>query len=302
MAIRNPITRLCILSFFSFIWCVPSFEQGPDTQKCGFISAGKLNIYYCEQGHGRAIFFLHAGFLDMQQWKQQVTWLAKNHRVITLDLPGHGNSTGTDTTIRIAEVINQVMNSLQIASASFVGMSLGASCAVDFALSHPERVSKLLLCSPGLSGWQDVMSLDTLSKRLFLRSDSFADTHDPELITENFVHFWLDGPYRKTAPVDSAVRGYVFRTAAAKMHKGVGIGPVFDRKKAAKRVYLIHKPVLILYGNLDIPFIVNVSLYLHKKIKGSQLGMIGGTGHLFSLEKPQLFDAYLKNWVKYVGG
>lgn len=298
MMIPNRIVRLCLHSFFFLICCLPSSGQSADSQICGFIPAGKLKIYYCEKGKGPAIVFLHAGFLDMHQWDQQVTSLSKTRRVITLDLPGHGQTIGNDTSLRIAEVINRVLVGLKVSTASFVGMSLGASCAIDFALAHPEKTARLLLCSPGLNGWADVMTLDSLSKRVFIRSDIFVDTHDPELITENYVRFWLDGPYRKAAAVDSSVRSYVYRTAIAKVHKGNVSGPSFDRKKAAKRVQLIRKPVTIMYGSLDIPFIVNVAKYLHQKIRGSQLRVIDGTAHLFTLEKPRVFEQYMKSWGK----
>jgi pimeloyl-ACP methyl ester carboxylesterase len=39
-----------------------------------------------------------------------------------------------------------------------------------------------------------------------------------------------------------------------------------------------------------------VSRYLQKNIKGAQLRMIPGTGHLLNLEKPDLFNSYLKSW------
>ncbi|MEO8173527.1 MAG: alpha/beta hydrolase [Sediminibacterium sp.] len=298
MIIRNILIRFFYCITFIVIPAVTSSAQTPLTQKCGFVAAGKLKIYYCEQGKGPAIIFLHAGFLDSHQWDQQIASLSKTYRVITLDLPGHGQTLGADTSIRIAEVINRVMVQLQVARASLVGMSLGATCAVDFALTYPGKTSRLLLCSPGLNGWQDVMKMDSMSKRLFIRSDTFFDTKDPEAITSNYVHFWLDGPFRNTALVDSSVRRYVYSTAIAKIRKSATSGPVFARKKAAKRVQLIRKPVTIIYGNLDIPFIMHVSEYLNKKIKGSQLRVINGTAHFFSLEKPVLFEQYLKAWIK----
>jgi len=65
-----------------------------------------------------------------------------------MDMPGHGQSTGIDSTLKIGEVINRVMNRLKITTASIVGMSLGSACAIDFALAHPEKTTRLLLCSP----------------------------------------------------------------------------------------------------------------------------------------------------------
>ncbi len=294
----NKIIRISLILFLILFTGNHSFSQTSSVKHYGYAAAGKLKIYYCDQGHGPVVFFLHAGFLDMHQWDREATPLIKDHRVITIDLPGHGQSTGIDTVIKIAEVINHVMNYLQVGRASFVGMSLGAACVVDFAIAHPEKTVKLVLCSPGLSGWQDVMRLDTLSKQLFMRSDTYGDTHDPQLISENFVHLWLDGPFRKTATADSAARNYVFKTAFEKVSNNKGSGPVFDKKKAAKRIRLIQKPTLILYGNLDIPFIVQESQYIHKNIKGSQLQVINGTAHLFNFEKPDVFEKYLRSWLK----
>ncbi|MES2374821.1 MAG: alpha/beta hydrolase [Bacteroidota bacterium] len=298
MTIQNFTARIYLNILFLAVCHLSLVAQTPATQKCGFVPAGELKVYYCEKGKGPAVIFLHAGFLDRHQWDKQVTSLSKTHRVIVMDLPGHGETIGTDTSIRIAEVINRVMIQLNISRASLVGMSLGATCAIDFALSYPGKTLKLLLCSPGLNGWEDVMKMDSLSKRLFVRTDTFFDTKDPEPVTENYVHFWLDGPFRKAALVDSSVRGYVYRTALAKVQNGAKTGPIFDRKKAAKRVQLIRKPVTIIYGSMDIPFTMHVSNYLNKKIKGSQLRVISGTGHLFSLEKPVLFEQYLRAWIK----
>jgi pimeloyl-ACP methyl ester carboxylesterase len=298
MLIQNFTTRFYLNTLFIIVCCIASFAQTPDVQKCGYASAGKLRVYYCEKGKGPAVIFLHAGFLDRHQWDQQLSSLSGTNRVIVMDLPGHGQTIGSDNSIRIAEVINRLMMQLKISSASLVGMSLGATCAVDFALAYPGKTARLLLCSPGLNGWQDVMKMDSVSKRLFIRSDTFFDTKESEPITDNYVHFWLDGPFRKTAPVDSSVRGYVYRTALTKIQKSAGYGPVFDRKKAAKRVQLIRKPVTIIYGSLDIPFTMHISKYLNKTIKGSQLRVIDGVGHLFSLEKPVLFEQYLRAWIK----
>jgi 3-oxoadipate enol-lactonase len=289
-------------SFAIFVFCITcarqSVAQAGITKTCGYFSAGKLKIYYCDQGKGPAIVLIHPGFLDMHVWDRQVDSLAKDHRVIAMDLPGHGQSVGMDTSIRIAEVLNRLMRSLNVRVASFAGISLGASCLIDFAIAHPEKVLKLVLCSPGINGWEEVMKSDTLSKRVYVRPDTFFNTNAPDLVTENFVHYWLDGPYRDAAPVDAAVRGYVFNTAADKIKRRAVTGPVFDKRKAAKRVSLIRNPVLILYGSLDIPFIGQVSNYLHKKIKNSQVQMVNGAAHLFVLEKPSITLQYLENWFR----
>lgn len=280
-----------------FVFTAVCILQVPaQTKTYGFVSAGKLRVYYCEQGKGDAIILLHPGYLDMHVWDQYTDSLAKDHRLVLIDLPGHGQSVGVDTTIRIADVIHQMMRVLNIPKASFAGISLGASCVIDFVLAHPEKVSKILLCSPAVNGWEEVMKTDTIRKQVYVRPDSYFNTNDPDLVVENFVHYWLDGPYRETALVDARVRGYVSVTASDKIKKRNATGPVFDKRKAAKRVSQIKKPLLLLYGSLDIPFTKQVSDYLQKKIKNAEVRVVDGAAHLFVLEKTDVVSKYLKEW------
>lgn len=273
------------------------FASAQQAGPCGHISTGKQKIYYCEQGVGSPVILIHPGFLDMRIWDKQVDSLAQHHRVIRIDLPGHGQSVGVDTSLRIAEVIRQVMQSRKITAASLVGISLGASCVVDFAIAHPEMVSRIVLCSPGLVGWEDVMKQDSISKRVVVRPDTYFNTRNQEMVTENYVHYWLDGPYRETANTDAATRGYLYQTALDKLKRANASRVMFDKRKQAKRARLIKKPVLILYGSLDIPFTAKVSSYLVKQIKGAEIHAVNGA-HFFMLEEPAVFCQYLTRWLK----
>jgi len=260
----------------------------------GYIPAGHLKVYYETEGHGPAVFMLHGGYLDLHSWDQETKFLAKKYRVIRIDLPGHGRTTGVDSTLKIQEVVRIVLDSLHIPKASFIGLSLGGSCVVDFALAYPTRINKLVLVSAGLSGWSEVMQMDPLSKRLFARSDSVFLSKDHEQITENFTRLWCDGPFRKPGEVNAAVRNYVYRTVAINDVRDDNTWPVFNPDRAAKRVNTIARPVLILAGDKDVPFILETAKYFHGEIRNSELHIIKGVAHMISLEKPVLFDKYVQ--------
>jgi len=49
-------------------------------------------MHYLEQGKGPAIVLVHGWSGSMELWKEQFPVLAKAHRVLVLDLPGHGGS------------------------------------------------------------------------------------------------------------------------------------------------------------------------------------------------------------------
>lgn len=289
--------KIAVLLFIAC--CLPALTSraAQTDSSSGYIAAGKQKIFYRQQGAGSAVILIHPGFLDMDAWNRQVDSLARRHRVIRFDLPGHGRSVGVDTTVRIADLIKQLMQALKVPSASFVGVSLGASCAIDFALAYPAMINSLVLCSPGMIGWEEVLQTDSITKRVYVRPDTYLNTRTPAMITENYVHYWLDGPYRNTAEVSNETRSYIYNTALDKLQRTRASRPMFDKRMQPKRVHLIRKPVLILYGSVDIPFTAKVAGYLAKKIKGATVRAVDGA-HFFLFEKPAVLQQYLRDWLK----
>lgn len=274
-------------AFLLLLTCISITAFGQHT---GYIQAGKLKVYYEAEGKGSPLLMLHAGYLNLHLWDKQAAYFSKRHRVIRFDMPGCGKTTGADTVILIQDIVRTLLDSLHIRKGSFIGESIGASSLVDFALAYPERIDKLVLASPGLSGWHDVLELDSVSKQLFLHIDSVALTHNKPLIAETFTHLWFDGPTRTASAMNANDRAYVYNAALATASSEGKSFPVFNKNTAAKRLNMIHLPVFILAGQLDIPFIVRTSYYLHDHIAGSQIKVIPTAAHLINLEKPGEFN------------
>jgi len=262
----------------------------------GYIGAGHLKIHFTIQGRGPAILFLHGGYLNLHSWDREASLLAPKYTIVRFDLPGHGQTTGMDTTLRIADVIKVLLDSLHLPKTSVVGLSLGGACALDFAVAYPERVNKLVLVSAGLSGWRDVLQLDTLSQQLFELSDSVFASKNHQLITETFTHIWCDGPFRKPSDVSPAVRMYIYQTVDSNDLRSSETWPVFDTHKVAKRLHAITVPTLIFAGDKDVPLIVSEANYMHSQIRHSQLRIIKGAAHMINLEQPLLFDHILSTF------
>ena len=105
-------------------------------------------IHYETFGKGSAIVLLH-GFLESStMWERLIPQLSKNHFVITIDFPGHGKS-GLISEVHsmelMAEVVDEVLLHLQIASATFIGHSMGGYVALAYADLFPSKVEKLIL-------------------------------------------------------------------------------------------------------------------------------------------------------------
>jgi len=274
------------------------YAQQPANSE-GFIMAGHLKVHYTEYGKGQPLFFVHAGYLDSKMWNKQVDFFSKYYRVILFDLPHHGETLGNDTTILIADVFKRVMDSLHIAQASFVGLSMGSSTTTDFALAYPERINKLVLVAPGLSGAFDVLHVDSLSMHLFDSMDSAAATNNKELIAQNFADIWCVGPFRKKEDVDAGAYRYVFNTVSSGYDKHVNDSwPQYDPVRAAKRLAGFTKSTLVIEADADVPIIHDNATYIHQQVKNSRLVTIHGSAHMINLEKPDEFNSIVLSFLK----
>jgi len=263
-----------------------------DSSERGFVVEGKLNIFYQSKGSGPAVIFLHAGYLDMHMWENQVAFFSSTRRVITIDLPGHGRTNGVDSQ-NIARIIRDFMDFLHIDKASFVGLSLGSVCLTEFALAYPERIEKLILCSPGLTGWRGFVNLDSLSGNLFEHADSLYKLKDYTMMAEYFTRLWCDGPFREPSAVAPAIRNYVLQTVKVNNSHADDYWPVFNQEGQAKYIKTITVPVLILTGDLDLPFISSLATFINQKITGSKRLVVHGAAHMINLEKPELVNQYI---------
>ena len=105
-------------------------------------------ISFTDQGKGTAVVLLH-GFLENKtMWDKYVSALSKYHRVITIDLLGHGETEclGYIHTMEDqADMIFAVLISLRIRKIVLVGHSMGGYVALAFAELYPDNVKGLFL-------------------------------------------------------------------------------------------------------------------------------------------------------------
>ncbi|AXG74017.1 alpha/beta hydrolase [Flavobacterium arcticum] len=105
-------------------------------------------INYTDTGKGTAVVLLH-GFLENQtMWNAFVPELSKKHRVITLDLLGHGQ-TGCIGYIHsmedMADTVHAVLQELRIRKVILVGHSMGGYVALAFGELYPDMVKGIVL-------------------------------------------------------------------------------------------------------------------------------------------------------------
>lgn len=107
-----------------------------------------IQLHHIEQGSGQPIILLHGNGEDSTYFKHQIPFLSQTHRVLAIDTRGHGQSprgTKPFTITQFADDLYAFVNEKRIEKAALLGFSDGGNIALTFALSHPERVAKLVL-------------------------------------------------------------------------------------------------------------------------------------------------------------
>lgn len=152
---RSTTVPLLILNFA--LCSVHTRAGAADAAKEDDFDAKGVKIHYITKGDGEPVMMIH-GFLSSAgiNWILAGTFeaLAKDHRVIALDMPGHGKS---DKPLdpnaygnQLVEDVILLMDHLSIPKAHIVGYSMGGMIAMKLVCTHPDRV---LSCSLGGMGW-----------------------------------------------------------------------------------------------------------------------------------------------------
>ena len=112
------------------------------------------DLSYNLQGQGRLVVLLHSFNTDAREWKFIMPELAEHYRVLTYDMRGAGKSpVPVEPTDHLAD-FEQLFDYLEFEKAILVGHSLGGQVATEFALKHPEKVEKMILLAPGVTGFE----------------------------------------------------------------------------------------------------------------------------------------------------
>lgn len=127
-----------------------------------------MNLYQQVTGTGPELVLLHGWGMNDAVWEAVLPRLARNYRVQTIALPGHGAS-GYE--LRSTSLDEWASACLKVAPerAAWIGWSLGGLTALQCALLDPRRVERLLLVasSPRFvqgDGWPHAMDPRTLRR------------------------------------------------------------------------------------------------------------------------------------------
>ncbi|MBX9857670.1 MAG: alpha/beta hydrolase [Gemmatimonadaceae bacterium] len=122
-----------------------------------FVDVGGVRLYcyaFGQRGAGHPIVLIHGCFTSSRLWQDVLPRLPKGHRVLVLDLLGHGRSdppgAASMTVAGHTQRVATLLDIMGLREAILVGHGMGAAIAARVAHTQPERVSQLMLVNPAL--------------------------------------------------------------------------------------------------------------------------------------------------------
>jgi pimeloyl-ACP methyl ester carboxylesterase len=132
-----------------------------------------IDIAYQEQGEGSPVILLHGGFGSVGMFGPNLELLAKEFRVIGVDLQSHGRTPAAGRPMRfesMADDIAELIRKLGLGRAGIMGFSLGGGVALRTGIQHPDVVERLVLVSTPFkrTGWHAEMTsgMDTMGPHI----------------------------------------------------------------------------------------------------------------------------------------
>jgi pimeloyl-ACP methyl ester carboxylesterase len=117
----------------------------------GYAPVNGLKLYYEVYGEGKPIVLLHGSYMTINlNYGQLIPELVKTHKVIAIEMQGHGHTADIDRPFSyaaLADDVDGLLKYLKIENADILGYSLGATVGLELAIKHPAVVNKLVFIS-----------------------------------------------------------------------------------------------------------------------------------------------------------
>lgn len=264
--------------------------------------------FYEDAGEGPTVVLIHGYGADLRIWDAQVQPLVSvGFRVIRYDVRGHGRSliapdgyTYENYSADLHDLLDRInierpaTESLGIAAAHIVGLSMGGGIALQFTLDHPGRVLSLTLVDSALPGF-------TYSREAAGRIETFVAAVRAQGPQAALDHVYLQHPFfdgvRANPEQFESVREIVLGFKAPDMRDGGR--PLDYRPDIAGRLPEVSAWTLVVVGEHDIPDFRLIADLLAENIPNARLEVVPDCWHLPPVEKPAEFNQLLIDFLRH---
>ena len=259
-----------------------------------FVEINDITICYNDSGSDKhPIIFVHGFPFNKKTWHPQFGFFSQNNRVITYDIRGFGKSTSGTKEMSMSQFADDLvdfMSHLEIEKAIVCGLSMGGYILLNAVNRYPEKFSALVLCDTQCIA----DSLETKEKR----QQSISNIPEGGLadFTESFIkNIFLEETLKNEQEMVDKIRNTILATSVTSIT--TTLKALADRDETCSMLQNIKIPTLIICGKEDKITPPLQAQFLKDGIAHSTLSIIEDAAHLSNLEKPDVFNKELANFI-----
>lgn len=263
---------------------------GAKNLRIRYLTADGVGTRVLEAGDPGAppLLCLHGTGGHAEAFIHNLAVLARNHHVFAYDLPAHGWSTAPERSYEIdgyCRHLHALADALALPRFTLIGQSLGGWIAAAYAVTQPERVTRMVLVGTGGTTFDPAVM-----ERL--RSASMAAVQTPtaesvrdrvSLLFSRPVDAWEElvacrrAIYSRSGAVDAMSKALVLQTPQAR------------RQNLFTRWPEIGQPTLVVWGREDQVVPLCAGEKIAEAIPGAHLVVLDRCGHWPQFEQPDGF-------------
>ncbi|HZW26469.1 MAG TPA: pimeloyl-ACP methyl ester esterase BioH [Gallionella sp.] len=249
-----------------------------------------------ESGSGEPLLLIHGWGMHGGMWADVVARLARDFRVLSVDLPGHGHSGMRNAEGGSLDEIVDELSERFGEPLNLCGWSLGGQVALRWAQRHPQQVRRLVLvtstpCFVRRPGWECAMAEQTLAEFAAALEQNYA------LTLRRFLALQVRGS-KDERELLAELRNALFSRGEpelAALQSGLDILRDCDLREVLPQIV---QPALVIAGERDTLTPPDASRHLAERMPQARLALVEGAAHAPFLSHLDRFVACIKDFLE----
>jgi 3-oxoadipate enol-lactonase len=259
------------------------------------IRINDFSMNYEGRGHGTGLLFIHGFPLSNNMWKAQVEDLSDIARVVAPDLRGHGASEavkGTYGMDLLADDCAALLDQIGLKERVVVcGLSMGGYVTLAFYRRYPQRVRGLILAATRAQS--DSPEAKTNREKAAAKAKEGGSS---AIAADLLPKILAPQTYNAQPGLVEQIKNMMEQTSVEGII-GASLG-MKERPDSRPTLEDIDVPTLILHGADDQIISPDEARQMNASIPDSQLQVLPEAGHLLNMEKPDLFNQAVREFLK----
>ncbi|MYM64179.1 alpha/beta fold hydrolase [Pseudomaricurvus sp. HS19] len=237
--------------------------------------------WHCRQrGENPQLVLLHGFGGDLHTWDALLPLLPDSLSTLRYDMRDFGLSRARHPQhpFSHADDLLSLLDAFEIERCCLLGSSMGGATVLHAALNHPDRVSGLVLISPGMVAWE----WSEAWRQLWRPMSEAARSGDLDRARQ----LWWQHPLFESTRNSTAAQSFY-----AAVQRFAGRQWVQDPQQYSlpdiERLHTLQAPTLLLSGALDLPDFQLIADVLEAAVPNLQRRNFADAGHMLHLEQPQ---------------